>query len=435
VRTTSGPDPAGWLAGLFRGFHPLRWLACLVGLVLTGLSAVVAMSFFGRGPPDVAGWWRQPSEQAQALGAEILGGSLGRLVLRGAPLLALNTALWCLIGGWIARLELVARGRGRYDTTEWRAEPSATAFLAGWWKSLLTCCPSVLVVMLLLLLPVALAGWLSAGLGSLGALVVSLLLPVLLVADLALLLVILGAVAWPLMPVTVAAECGDQFDAISRSYSYLFLRPARSLLLTATALGLAGLPLAALYPFAEPMTAWPPEARQAVFLLAAALCASIFWSLETLVYLHLRWAVDDVDAGETAGVPPRESPGTPSPEGQAAEPPASGDSRPAGGRSLLRGTILWLAGAVGSWCLTFWLLGRASGGRAGWLGWGLGESLLPPAEGVYRVASVIAGLWGAFWLALPLVQAVRQLLSGGAARDEGLRRRLEAKPGRVWRRT
>jgi hypothetical protein len=39
--------------------------------------------------------------------------------------------------------------------------------------------------------------------GSLGAL----LLPVVLVADLALLVVALGVTAWPLMPVTLAAEC------------------------------------------------------------------------------------------------------------------------------------------------------------------------------------------------------------------------------------
>jgi hypothetical protein len=344
------------------------------------------------------------------------------------------TALWCLIGGWVARHELLARRRGRDDTTEVRVEPSATAFLVGWWKSLLLCCPSVLLMMLLLLLPVLVAGWVNTWFGSLGALVVSLLLPVLLVADLALLVVALGAVAWPLMPITVAAECGDPFDALSRSYSYLFQRPIRFLLLTATALGLAGLPVGVLYPFAEQMTAWHPEARRTVFLLAAALSTSIFWSLQTLVYLHLRAAIDDVDASAVAvGPPPRQSPRTPSPEGKAAEVPASGDSSPAGVRSLLRGTILLLAGAAGSWCLTFWLFTRASGGPAEWLGWGLSETLIPPAEGVYRVASVIAGLWGVAWLALPLVRAVRQLLSGRAPRDEGVIRRMEAKLGRTRR--
>jgi hypothetical protein len=390
-----------------------------VGLVFTGLSLVAARSFFDWGPPDLPGWRRQPIEHAQALWAEFRDGSLSRTILCGGPLLALNAALWCLVGGWIARHELAARQRGRDDATEGGVGPSATAFLRGWWKSLLTCCPTVLLLALVLLLPALLAGWVSARLGGLGALLASLLLPVVLVTDLALFFVVLGAAAWPLMPVTVAAECSDVFDALARSYSYLFQRPVRFLLLTAPALGLAGLPLTVLYCFAEQMTAWPPDARQAVFLLAAALSASIFWSLETLVYLHLRSAIDGVDAGEVAvGPPPRQSRGTRSPEGEAAEAPGSGDPSPAGKRSLLTMTIKLLAAVVGSWCLTFWLFTRASGGQTAWLGWGLSETLIPPAEGVYRAASVIAGLWGVVWLALPLVWAVRQLLLGRAPRDK-----------------
>jgi hypothetical protein len=224
VTDPSGPGPADWLAGLFRGLHPVRWLLCLVGLVLTGLSVVVAQALFEGEPPNWPGWWQQPMERLQALQSEILGGSLGRTIVRGSALLALNTALWCLIGGWIARHELVARRQGHYDTTEVRMEPRATVFLVGWWKSLLTCCPSILLMGLLLLLPVVLAGWVSIWLGSLGALVVSLLLPVVLVADLVLLVVALGAVAWPLMPVAIAAECSDQFEAVSRSYSYASAR-------------------------------------------------------------------------------------------------------------------------------------------------------------------------------------------------------------------
>jgi hypothetical protein len=189
--------------------------------------------------------------------------------------------------------------------------------------------------------------------------------------------------------------------------------------LTAPALGLAGLPLGVLYLFADQMTAWQPGARQTVCLLAAALSASIFWSLQTLVYLHLRLVIDDVDASEVAvGPPPREPPKTPSPEGKAAEVPTSGDTGSAGGQRLVRRTILLFAAAVGSWCLTFWLFTRASRGQAEWLGWGLSTTLVPPAEGIYRVASVIAGLWGLVWLALPLVWAVRQLLSGRAPRDK-----------------
>jgi hypothetical protein len=383
------------------------------------LSLLVAQAVIDWTPPALPGWWQQPIEHAQALWAEICDGSLGRAVLCGGLLLALNSALWCLIGGWIARHEMMARQRGRDDTMEGCVEPSATTFLRGWWKPLLICCPTVLFLALPLLLPVVLAGWMITGLGGLGALGVSLLLPVVLVADLALLVVALGAVAWPLMPVTVAAECSDQFDALSRSYSYFFQRPVRFLLLTATALGLAGLPLGVLYLFAEQMMAWQTDTRQTVFLLAVALSASIFWSLQTLVYLNMRSAIDDVDASEVAvGPPRRENSRRPSPEGKPAEALASGDRSPAGGRGSVRTTIEMLAAVVGSWCLTYWLLTRASGGQAEWLGWGLSETLIPPAEGVYRVASVIAGMWGVAWLALPLVWVVRRLLAGTAPRDQ-----------------
>jgi hypothetical protein len=402
-----------------RGFHLLRYLLCLVGLSLTGLSAVVALSLFDWRPPDLPGWWQQPIDHAQALRIEIWGGSLGRIIVRGGPLLALNTVLWCLIGGWVARHEAVARLRSRYDTAEARVEPSATAFLVGWQRSLVACYLIVLFVALLLLQPVVLAAWVSTWLGSLGALVVSLLLPIVLVADLALLFVGLGAVAWPLMPITLAFECSDSFDALSRSHSYLFQRPVLFLLFTAPALALAGLPLGGLYLFAEQMAAWQPGARQTVCLLAAALSASIFWSLQTLVYLHLRSAIDDTDASQVAvGPPPKKTPKTQSPERKAAEVPASGDTGPAAGRSLVRRTIALLAAAVGSWCLTFWLFTRASRGQTDWLGWGLSETLIPPAQGIYKMASVIAGLWGVAWLALPLVWAGRQLLSGTAPRDK-----------------
>jgi hypothetical protein len=414
----SGPDPADWLAGLFRGLHPLRWLLCLVGLAFTGLSVIVAQAFFEWEPPNWPSWWQQPSERLQALQSEILGGSLGRIILRGGPLLALNSALWCVLGGWIARHELLARQRAQDYTAEGRMKPSVTPFLVGCWKGLLGCCPLVLCIALLLILPVLVAGWVNTLLGSLGAVAVSLFLPLVLVADLVLLVIALGSVAWPLMAVAIAAECGDLFDALSRGYAYLFQRPVRFLLLTAISLCLAGLPVAALYVFAEPMAAWQAETRQSVCCLAAALAASIFWSLQTLVYLHLRLAVDGVDASEVAVEPrPRETRKSAAPTGNAAEASPAGDSRPARGRTTALGMLMQLAAVVASWCLTFWLFSRASGEPTEWLGWGLTDTLPPPADGLYRVASMIAGLFAVIWLALPLVMAVRRHLRGGAPPD------------------
>jgi hypothetical protein len=271
----SGPEPTDWLAGQLRGLHPLRYLLCLVGLLITGLSAIVVKSSFdGGGMPDLPGWWQQPIKQARALLAQIFDGSVSG-IFRGGLLLALNTALWCLIGGWIARHELLARRRRRYDVDDAHLEPSPMALLVGWWKSLVWCCPIVLPVALFLVVPVVLAGWVNTWLDGLGALAVSLLLPVVLAADLMLFFVALGAVAWPLMPMAIAAECGDVFDALSRSYSYAFQSPVRFLLLTATALALAGLPLGVLYAFAEQMMAWQPAAHQTSVLLAGSLRQAI----------------------------------------------------------------------------------------------------------------------------------------------------------------
>lgn len=402
TRTLSGPDAADWLVGLVHSFHPLRWLLGLVGLGLTGFSLVAARACLNPGPLDFAGWWQQPTENADALCADILGGSVGRAVVRGGPLLAFNTMLWCLIGGWIARHHLMARRPERYDSPEKIKELSATAFLCGWWRSLLACCPLLLFLVLLFLAPVLIAGYVNAWFGGAGAVVVALLLPIVLLAGLLLLVFVLGALAWPLMPVAVAAECGDVFDALSRSVNYLFQSPIRFLLLTAIAVALAGLPLGFLFLFAESLAAWPQDARRVAVALGAGLAASQFWTLQTLVYLHLRRAIDEVGAEVIADERSREA-HQPTPENKTVESPVPGATRPVGGAIRLRATILTLGAVVASWCLTYWLFTRVSSGPTAWLGWGLSEDLIPPAEGAYKVASVIAGVWVAIWLVWPLL--------------------------------
>ena len=188
--------------------------------------------------------------------------------------------------------------------------------------------------------------------------------------------------------------------------------------MTAIAVGLAGLPLGFLFLFAEQLAAWPQEARQIAVLLVAGFTASLFWSLQTLVYLHLRWAIDNEDAAVIAAGLSPDSPPVPPSEGKTAEPPAPGDTRSVGGAIRLRGMILALGAVVGSWCLTYWLFTRVSSGPTAWLGWGLGETLIPPAEGVYQLASIIAGVWVVIWLAWPLVLwVVSQRRTDPAARD------------------
>jgi hypothetical protein len=404
-RSSSGPGAADWLAGLVRGFHPLRLLLSLVGLVLTGSSLVVAKACFDRAPPDFPSWWQDPIEHAQALRDDILGGSAGRAVVCGALLLVLNIMLWCLIGGCLARHELVARLSGRHDTPEGPGQPSTVAFVLGWWKTLLTCYPVLLLLVFFFLIPMGVAILVNTWCGGFGAVILAVLLPVVLVVALFLLVFGFGSLAWPLMPVAVAAECSDQFDALSRGVNYPCQRPISFLLLTATAVGLAGLPLGALTLLAEQMRDWQPWARQTVVLFGAGLAASLFWSLQTLVYLHLRWAIDGVDAGAVAdGPPPNVSSKPPSPGSASAEPAPEGETRPAGAWSRLRGEILPRGAVIASWCLTYWLLASFSSGPE-WLGWGLSGNLIPPVEGAYRVASVIAGVWLLVLLVMPGVLA------------------------------
>ena len=202
----SGPDAADWLVGLIHGFHPLRWFLCLVGLVVTGISLVVAKACFDQTPPDLTGWWERPAEHADALRADILGGSLGRAVICGGPLLAFNTMLWSLIGGWIARHHLLARRPEHYGSRNEHPELSATEFLSRWWQTLLACCPLLMFLVLVFLVPVVVAGYVNAWFDDFGAVVVALLLPVVLLAGLLLLVFGLGSLAWPLMPIAISTK-------------------------------------------------------------------------------------------------------------------------------------------------------------------------------------------------------------------------------------
>ncbi|HJZ94330.1 MAG TPA: hypothetical protein VKE40_25930, partial [Gemmataceae bacterium] len=222
-------------------------------------------------------------------------------------------------------------------------------------------------------------------------------------------LVAIGLLAWPLMPVTIAAENSDVFDALSRAYNYAFQWPFRFVLLTVATLALSALPLVVvLFVLAGPVENWVSAAGHPAVWVAAALSASIFWSLQTLAYLQLRTAADGVDAyeiardSESAAAPVP----TPSNEGQQ-EGTASAEPKPAApGSWLIHVVILGLM--VATWALTAWLFARFGGENSGWLGWGLGERFRPTADGLYYLASLIAGGWGVIWLAAPVVVALRR---------------------------
>src|SRR5205814_4791766 len=56
-------------------------------------------------------------------------------------------------------------------------------------------------------------------------LVSGLLWPVVLLFGLVMAVALVGLVGWPLMPATISAEGTDSWEAVSRSYSYVFQRP------------------------------------------------------------------------------------------------------------------------------------------------------------------------------------------------------------------
>ena len=69
-------------------------------------------------------------------------------------------------------------------------------------------------------------GWVEGLIPIFGDIVIAgLLWPIVLVVGLIMAVVLVGLVGWPLMYATISAEGSDSFDAISRSYSYVYQAP------------------------------------------------------------------------------------------------------------------------------------------------------------------------------------------------------------------
>ena len=78
---------------------------------------------------------------------------------------------------------------------------------------------------LLFVLPVAIVGLIGHA-GSVGLAAVAILWPLFMIAGLVIVIFLAGLLfGWPLMWPTISAEGTDSFDALSRSYSYVYQRP------------------------------------------------------------------------------------------------------------------------------------------------------------------------------------------------------------------
>jgi hypothetical protein len=147
------------------------------------------------------------------------GGFLNRLYLLLVILWSLAT--WALFGGAITRIAAVqvARSNERVGLVE------SLKFVWARYKSYF-CAPLFpLVFLLAIVIALAVFGLAQAWTGIVGDLLLVLLWPLILLAGLIMAVVVVGLVGYPLMYTTISAEGSDSFDAISRSYSYVYQAP------------------------------------------------------------------------------------------------------------------------------------------------------------------------------------------------------------------
>jgi hypothetical protein len=192
--------------------------------------------------------------------------------------------------------------------------------------------------------------------------------------------------------------------------------PIRFMFLNAIAIGLASIPiLAVLFPLADTIAGLQAPGATLVLWSAVILSTSIFWSLQTLVYLHLRTVVDDVDAHEIVTRPETNEESEAKPKVNMAEAARKAvASEPARPGSVFKRNVLGLIGVIATWCLTVWLFGKVGGDDAGWMNWGLGEEVVPAAKGLYSAAALLALLWGIMWIGLPILMTLRGFFRNSA---------------------
>lgn len=230
--------------------------------------------------------------------------------------------VWGLFGGAICRQAAVALAR--HDRMNWS---EAVGFARNKWLSFFTAPLYPLVGVLIATVPLLLVGLLlHTGVTSVLA---GLMWPVVVLGGFFMAVLLVGMLAgWPLMWATISVEGTDAFDAISRTYSYVYQRPARYAFYLAVAvlIGAAGWLLVALFEQAtlalgqwavswgsgqenlsrilsdKASGFWERGGQSLVLffnrlvpLVAVAYLSSYFWTVSTAIYYQLR---RDVDATE-----------------------------------------------------------------------------------------------------------------------------------------
>ena len=233
------------------------------------------------------------------------------------------TAVWALFGGAISRVAAVQLAAD--ERIGWGA---ALRFAAGKWLSYFAAPLLPLLGVVLVSIPLVVLGLIMRAPG--GVLLAGVFWPLALLGGLVMALLLLGlAFGWPLMWATISTEGTDSFDALSRSYAYVFQRPLRYLFYVVVAGVLGWLGWLLVQTFADGVVAlsywaagWGAGPRIediqmgytglgpafdhgsrlihfwtfCVFALEMGYFYGYFWSAASAIYLLLR---RDVDATET----------------------------------------------------------------------------------------------------------------------------------------
>lgn len=236
-----------------------------------------------------------------------------------------SLAVWALFGGAMTRT--VAMQLTRQETIPWG---QARNFAVRHWLSYFTAPLYPLLGVFLLAIPVAFLGLIARA--DIGALLAAVLWPLALLAGLLMAMLLLGLFfGWPLMWGTVSVEGNDAFDALSRSYAYVYQRPLNYLFyaLVAAVIGVLGYLLVGYFAEGvihltnwaaswgagnsrtEMLTSMAIESGPGYYavllialwtalvrLIAAGFAISYLWSAAAAIYLLLRRDVDSAEMDE-----------------------------------------------------------------------------------------------------------------------------------------
>ena len=300
---------------------PLPRDALVSPLVLRDEFSPPELGVFPQSPYYDA-WWQLSAPFRQLFSHKLTFVSLAFIVLCGLWV----TAVSALFGGAITRIATMKIAREEQIGVRPALKHVRQKFLAYFSAPLLP-----LVGVLLVTVPTALIGLLMRS--DPGLLVAGLVWPLVLVGGLLMGIFLLGLFfGWPLMWGAISTEGSDSFDALSRSYSYVYQRPYHYLFYSVVAsfLGLLGGLL--VYYFASAVihlvfwaASWgSSNARLDVVqhhadllgtvggwgveligfwtglvkLVALGFVYSYFWTASTTIYLLLRYHVDGTELDE-----------------------------------------------------------------------------------------------------------------------------------------